>query len=321
MTFNVKIEPSGKFFESEQNLLEDAISQSIPLEHSCKTGQCGACVVEVLSGSVENEHGKVVTSGTVLSCQSKARTDVVLSASYYPELTGIKQQTVPCKVSSFDYKTEDIIVISFRMPPTANFDYLPGQYVDLSFKGVKRSYSIANAKQNNKELELHIRKVPNGQMSDLIFGNVVDNQLMRIEGPKGTFFVRDNPKPLILLAGGTGIAPVKAIVEDLANNDDPRDIYIYWGMPLAEGFYLDSLITLSKDKSNINYIPVLSGDEDWDGRKGLVHKAVCEDFESLEKYDVYACGSPIMIDTAKHAFFEKGLLQDSFYSDAFTPSK
>lgn len=321
MKFNVKIEPSGKSFKSELNLLDDAISQSISLEHSCKTGQCGACTVEVLSGSVENEHGNVVTSGTVLSCQSKVLTDAVLHASYFPELSEIKQQTVPCKVSSFDYKTSDIIVITFRLPPTAKFDYLPGQYVDLSFKGIKRSYSIANAKKESKELELHIRKVDNGQMSELIFGNLAENQLMRIEGPKGTFFVRDRAKPLILLAGGTGIAPVKAIVEELVNNDDPREVYIYWGMPLVEGFYLDSLKTLANDKSNIHYIPVLSGDEEWNGRRGFVHQAVCEDFESLDMYDIYACGSPVMIETAKHAFYEKGLSQDSFYSDAFTPSK
>ncbi|GAB3520441.1 CDP-6-deoxy-delta-3,4-glucoseen reductase [Photobacterium alginatilyticum] len=321
MTFNIEIHPSGKCFKSDMNLLEDAISQSIPLEHSCKTGECGACSVELLSGTVENENGVVVDTGTILTCQSKALSDAVLKANYYPELAHIKQQTLPCKVAAFEYVTQDIVVIRFRFPPTAKFDYLPGQYVDLNFKGVKRSYSIANAKRECKELELHIRKVPNGQMSELIFGELKDNQLMRIEGPKGTFFVRDSTRPLILLAGGTGVAPVKAIVEELIKNEDPREVYIYWGMPSSEGFYLESLETIAKEKSNFHYIPVLSGNGDWSGRKGLVHQAVCEDFESLEKYDVYACGSPIMIDTAKHTFFEKGLLQDSFYSDAFTPSK
>lgn len=321
MTFNIEIQPSGKCFKSEMNLLEDAISQSVPLEHSCKTGECGSCSVEVLSGTVENENGVVVDTGTILTCQSKALSDAVLKANYYPELAHIKQQTLPCKVATFEYVTQDIVVIRFRFPPTAKFDYLPGQYVDLNFKGVKRSYSIANAKRESKELELHIRKVPNGQMSELIFGELKDNQLMRIEGPKGTFFLRDSTKPLILLAGGTGVAPVKAIVEELIKNEDSREVYIYWGMPSSEGFYLESLDTIAKEKSNIHYIPVLSGNGDWNGRKGFVHQAVCEDFNSLEQYDVYACGSPLMIDTARNDFSEKGLPLDNFYSDAFTPSK
>ncbi len=265
MTYKITIEPSGKHFISDKNLLEDAISQSIPLEHSCKTGDCGACSVEVLSGSIEVNTGEVVDSGNILTCQSKALSDAVIKANYFPELINIKQQTLPCKVASFEYVTEGIVVIKFRFPPTARFDYLPGQYVDLNFKGVKRSYSIANAKEKNQVLELHIRKVENGQMSGLIFGELKEDQLMRIEGPKGTFFIRDNVRPLILVAGGTGIAPVKAILEELINREDPRDVYIYWGMPSSEGFYLESLDIFSKEKSNIHFIPVLSGEEDWKG--------------------------------------------------------
>ncbi|CAH8193647.1 hypothetical protein VAEKB19_3160017 [Vibrio aestuarianus] len=172
MKYNIEIQPSGVSFKSEDNLLEDAIAQSIPLEHSCKTGDCGACSAEIITGNVENEHGNIVTQGKILTCKSRAKSDVVLKANYYPELVHIKQQTIPCKVASFEYVTENIVSIKFRFPPTVKFDYLPGQYVDLSFKGIKRSYSIANAKSDSKELELHIRKVPNGQMSELLFGEL-----------------------------------------------------------------------------------------------------------------------------------------------------
>ncbi|MBF4438157.1 CDP-6-deoxy-delta-3,4-glucoseen reductase, partial [Vibrio anguillarum] len=161
---------------------------------------------------VENENGELVTQGHILTCQSKAKSDVVLKANYYPELVDIKQQTISCKVASFEFVTKDIVSIRFRFSPKTIFNYLPGQYVDLSFRGVKRSYSIANAKSKSNELELHIRKVPNGEMSELLFEHLKENQLMRIEGPKGTFFVRDNIKPLIFIATGTGIAPIKAIV-------------------------------------------------------------------------------------------------------------
>ncbi|MDE1309868.1 CDP-6-deoxy-delta-3,4-glucoseen reductase [Vibrio aestuarianus subsp. cardii] len=321
MQYNIKIQPAGISYTSEENLLDDALAQSIPLEHSCKTGDCGACNAEIISGIVENENGESVNQGNVLTCKSKAKSDVVLKVNYYPELIHIKQKTVPCKVVSFEYVTEDIVSIKFRFPPATKFDYLPGQYIDLSFKGVKRSYSIANAKPDSKELELHIRKVPNGKMSELLFGELKENQLMRIEGPKGTFFIRDNDKPLILLAGGTGIAPIKAMVEKLLFNQDKREVYIYWGMNSPNSFYLKELDGLALSNSNIHYIPVLSGNEKWDGRMGFVHQAVCDDFEYLSEYQVYACGSPLMISAAKESFFEKQLPKEQFFSDAFTPAK
>lgn len=234
MQYNIEIQPAGVSFKSDTNLLNDALSQSIPLEHSCKTGDCGVCSAEVLSGLIENESGEIVTSGQVLTCQSAALSDATLKAHYYPELAHIRQQTIPCKVVSFESVSDDIMVLKFRFPPTAQFDYLPGQYVDLSFKGVKRSYSIANAKNVGKELELHIRKVPNGKMSSLLFDEVKVNQLMRLEGPKGTFFIHDNDKPLLLLATGTGIAPIKAMVEHLVALNDKREIHIFWGMQYAK---------------------------------------------------------------------------------------
>lgn len=327
MKYTVKIQPAGVSYKSEDNLLDDALSQSIPLEHSCKTGDCGMCSATVLDGSVVNESGNVVNSGGILTCQSKALTDVTLAANYYPELVDIQLQTVPCKVARFEYVTDDIVVLYFRFPPTAKFDYLPGQYVDLSFKGTKRSYSIANAKSDTKELELHIRKVPDGVMSDMLFHDLKVNQLMRIEGPKGTFFVREensekSTKPIIFLAGGTGIAPIKAIIEKLNANDDKRPLYVYWGMPNEGSFYLKELSRLQAEKDNFQYVPVCSGEIDsWSGRTGLVHKAVSDDFHSLSEYEVYACGSPLMIDAAKQAFSDKGLPENAFFSDAFTPAK
>ncbi|EGU33639.1 CDP-6-deoxy-delta-3,4-glucoseen reductase [Vibrio sp. N418] len=320
---NIRLLPSNIEFKSEGNILDDALSESIPLEHSCKTGVCGACNANVISGIVENENGELVTQGNILTCQSKAKSDVVLKAKYYPELTHIKQQTMPCKVASFEYVTEDIVSIKFRFPPTAKFDYLPGQYVDLSFKGVKRSYSIANAKSELKELELHIRKVPNGQMSELLFGELKENQLMRIEGPKGTFFVKDNVKPLILIATGTGIAPVKAIVEELIAKEDKRDIYIYWGMQYLKEIYCHKLVALANQNQNISFTAVLSRELEPlpDYQQGYVQNAVVRDFSSLSDVEVYACGSLSMIEAAKALFLQYDLPVDAFFSDAFTPAK
>ncbi|MEZ9753810.1 FAD-binding oxidoreductase [Vibrio cyclitrophicus] len=322
MQYNIEIQPAGISYKSDKNLLEDALSNSFPLEHSCKTGDCGVCSAEVLSGSIENGTGEVVTSGTVLICQSKAKSDVILKAHYYPELANIKQQTAPCKVASVEYPTHDIVILTFRFPPTVKFDYLPGQYIDLSYKGIKRSYSIANAKLATKEIELHIRKVSDGKMSDALFGQVKENQLMRMEGPKGTFFVKDNTKPLVLIATGTGIAPVKAIVEELIEKQDSRDVHIYWGMQYQNELYCEALIDLVERHQNIKFTAALSREEsEGDFYKGYVQDAVMRDFKSLIGIEVYACGSVSMINQAKGLFINNQLPSESFFSDAFTPAK
>jgi len=321
MKYNIEIQPAGVHFQSEANILDDALAQSVPLEYSCKTGDCGTCSADIISGEIENESGTIVNSGSVLTCQSKAKSDAILKAHYYPELVDQKIQTIPCKVASIDLMTDDIVTIKFRLPPTAKFDYLPGQYVDLSFKGIKRSYSIANAKQVSDGVELHIRKVPNGKMSELLFNGLKENQLMRIEGPKGTFFVRANNKPLILLATGTGIAPIKAIVEQLVKDNDKREIHIYWGMQYTCELYCKELPALAAQYQHIHFNPVLSKELDEQSRKGYVQNAVCLDFDSLVDFEVYACGSLSMINDAKAVFLNKKLPLDAFHSDAFTPAK
>ncbi len=321
MAYKIEIQPAGVQYNSTGNVLDDALSQSVPLEHSCKTGDCGMCSAEVISGQVQNEHGHIVEQGCILTCQSKAMSDLVLNANYYPQLAGIKTQTVPCKVSKIRYVTDDIVILNYRLPPTASFEYLSGQYVDLSFNNVKRSYSIANACRTSKEIELHIRKVPEGQMSELLFGSVAENQLMRLEGPKGTFFVREGSKPLVFLATGTGIAPVKAMVESLIESNDSRAIHIYWGMQYKSEIYCEELIHYSKEYEHIHFTPVLSREINIQSKHGYVQNAVLDDFKSLSELDVYVCGSTKMIEQAKALFIENGLSSENFHSDAFTPAK
>lgn len=319
--YQVKISPSEVEYQTEKNLLDDALAQEITLEHSCKNGDCGVCKAKIISGEALVESGEQVSSGTILMCQSKALSDMVLEAEYYPELSKIKQQTLPCKVSSIAFPTEDIIAIRFRFPPTAHFDFLPGQYVDLNFKGTKRSYSIASAMINGEDLELHIRQVPNGKMSELLFNGLKENQLMRIEGPKGTFFVRPDTRPLVFIATGTGIAPVKAMVEQLVHDNDERSIAIYWGMRTSDEIYVSELIKFAQEHEHITFIPVLSRSPEWEGHTGYVQDAVVADISDLSAYDVYACGSLSMIDAAKNVFSKQKLPLKHFHSDAFTPAK
>jgi CDP-4-dehydro-6-deoxyglucose reductase len=321
MTYKIEIIPSGISFVSGSNILDDAIAQSIYLEHSCKSGDCGVCTADVISGLVTNGKGKTVSSGIVLTCQSRAESNLILKTNYFPELSRIKQLTVPCKVASINYVTDDIIILTFRFPPSVKFEYLPGQYIDLSFNGIKRSYSIANTNVITKDIELHIRRVPEGKMSTLIFGQVKENQLMRMEGPKGTFFVRDNIKPLIFLATGTGIAPIKSIVEKLVHSGDEREIHIYWGMQYKDELYCTELLNLAEIYRHINFTPVLSREETYIGCKGYVQDIVCDTYDSLAKFEVYACGSLNMINDAAKKFKERQLPSESFHSDAFTPAK
>jgi len=321
MTYKIEIQPSGVHFQSEGNILDDALEHLIPLEHSCKTGECGVCSAEVVSGEVENEAGEVVQKGKVLTCQSKALSNVTLNVNYYPELSHQKMQTLPCKVASIDFLTGDIVILKLRFPPTAKFDFLPGQYIDLNFKGIKRSYSIANSHEVSAGLELHIRKVPNGKMSEVLFSSVKENQLMRIEGPKGTFFIRNNDKPLILIATGTGIAPIKAMVEELIVAKDNREINLFWGMQYAKELYCQELFKLSEQHDHIHFTPVLSQEHHEKYAYGHVQHAVLKQFDSLENMDVYACGSVKMINESKKLFKNHKLLSDAFYSDAFTAAK
>ncbi|WP_442910769.1 FAD-binding oxidoreductase [Kluyvera sp. CHPC 1.251] len=324
MSHIIKIFPSDISFsgDGDKSILDAALTAGIHLEHSCKSGDCGICESDILNGEAVDVEGKVYGKGDkILTCCCKPKMDLELSAHYFPELDGQIKKIVPCKVSKALLVSDDVISINLRMPPTAKLGFLPGQYVNLQYKGVTRSYSIANSNEADG-VELHIRNVVSGQMSTLIFDNLQENTLMRIEGPCGTFFIRESDRPVIFLAGGTGFAPVKAMVEYLVQQKTNRLIYIYWGMPLAKDFYSSLPQELSQLYDNINFIPVVSEyDSNWEGRKGLVHHAVMEDFGSLESFDIYACGSPVMIDASKKDFMTKGLSVEHFYSDAFTASK
>lgn len=318
--YSISIESIDTVVESrnEESILESALSSNIHLEHSCKNGDCGICEAELVTGVVSNELGEEQREGTFLTCCSIPLCDIKIRANYFPELENIVKKTLPVKVDKIKVVADEIILLTLRLPPTVDFQYLAGQYIELNYKGVIRSYSIANSKDIGTGIELHIRRLDSGKMSELLFSDLQLNVLMRISGPHGTFFIRESDAPIIFLAGGTGFAPVKAMVEDLLKASSKRQVYIYWGMRSKSGFYSDFAQEVQLGNENITYIPVVSDkDSDWIGREGLVHQAVLDDFSDLSKFDVYACGSPQMIEVAKAAFIEIGLAKKKFYSDAF----
>jgi len=329
MIHNVKLLPSAIEFQASDTvpLLESALNTGIHMAYGCRDGNCGTCKARVVSGTVSQPDdlpGLVNPerqAGYILCCRSVPRSALVLEADYYPQLDAIEQRVLPCKVDSIEFPATDVATVRLRVPPGHNFKYLPGQYVELIAGPVRRSYSIANCAHEYDGIELHIRRISGGVFSERVFEQLRQNHLLRFEGPSGTFFVRDTQAPVIFLAGGTGFAPVKAMVMQLLHDNTQRELVIYWGAQSRAGFYSDLPQQWQDSCTNVSYIPVLSGnDSDWNGRRGLVHKAVMEDYSDLSGHEIYACGSPAMIDAARMEFIALGAKPDQFFYDAFSPS-
>jgi len=325
MTNKVKIHPAKLEFQSdpEGSILDAAISSNIYLAHSCMNGNCGICKSRLLKGDIRHLSESQALSeteirdGFILTCCSQALSDIEIEADYYPELSSINRMIQPCKVESIEFPVIDVAILKLKLPPAADFRFLPGQYIQLIIKGERRSYSIANIMDTYTGIELHIRKVDGGVFSEYIFNELKKNQLLQLDGPVGSFFVRKEDGPVVFLAGGTGFAPVKSMVEQLIKDKTDRKIYIYWGVSSKQLLYTDIANKWQSKYGNIEYIPVVSDDNSYKGRQGLVHRAVLEDFNDLSVYDVYACGSPEMIETARDDFIASGMKPEKFYSDAF----
>ena len=311
----VTLKTGETFTCSETTILDSALSSGIVLEYSCKRGDCDSCECVLLDGKAQEPSGVRQTGDVIKTCLAKPLADCLLSAEYIAELQSIETVVSPAKVSSIS-RSSDIAVLKLRLPPTAKFHFIEGQYLNLSLLGVKRSYSIASTSCES-QIELHVKKVEGGNMSSHIFGEVKENTLFRIEGPIGSFFVRESDRPLVFLATGTGFAPVQAMVKRLLKEGVSRPIKIYWGNRYSGDFYSDFLeqyIDCRSDK--VNYYKILS--QERSGRdERYVQEAAANDINDFSEYEVYACGSPKMISSAKQLLISKGLRAENFYSDAF----
>lgn len=306
--------------QEKQTILAAALANDINLEYSCSNGRCGKCKAQLLKGTVDHidsSFSQALSKNEILTCRSIPSEDLIIKASYFPELAHIKRKTLPSKVDSFTLVSSDVINLVLRIPETANFDFLSGQYIDLTLNGSKRSYSIASAKVLDNKFELHIKKVENGLFSNVLFNELKINQLIRFHGPLGTFFLRDNNAPIICLCTGTGFAPVKSIIENLIASGSNRKVYIYWGGRTAEDLYSSLPEAWAKQYEHIKYIPVLSRTA---AKVKYVQNVVIEHHQNLSEFEVYACGSENMIQDAKQLLISNGLKSENFYSDAFVPS-
>lgn len=324
MSYNIRLKPSDVTFsaDSDATVLEAALGNNVNLDYSCKNGDCGSCSASLISGSVKLETGECITSGVFLTCRSFPMEDLQIEAEYHPELAEIPINSIPVKVNDVQFVAEDVLKIKLRSPPASKLKYLAGQYLNLSYRNVVRSYSIANSCGSDGELELHIKRAKNGKMSALLFEDLKDNTLMRINGPIGTFFIREAVAPILFLATGTGFAPVKAMIEEMFEKRTARKIYFFWGARTESGLYSTVPEEWAKENLNFNYIPVLSQPSNsWRGQVGYVQSAVFDSIDNVSNFHVYACGSPNMIEDAKQLLVSKGLNEKDFHSDAFTAAK
>ncbi len=336
MTFQVTLQPSGHQFqvEPDEKILEAGIKAGLSIPYSCRSGVCRSCRGTVLEGEVDfgDVHPTYLpdsdkAKGLALLCSARAKSDLVVEIAELEGLAGIKPGIVPCRVVKIERPSADVAVLDLRLPMNENMRFMAGQYVDFLLKdGKRRSYSIASkpSAEGVSHIELHIRHVPGGHFTDRLFaGEVKEREVMRFEGPLGSFYLReDSNKPIIFLASGTGFAPIKAMIEHAVARGSQRPMQLYWGCRKPADLYMAALPEQwAREVPGFRYVPVLSevsAQDGWQGRTGLVHQAVMADHPDLSGHEVYACGVPVMVDAAQRDFLAQcGLPEDAFFADSF----
>jgi len=337
-SYQITVEPSQHQFTAadDQNLLEAALAAGIVLPYSCRSGACSSCKGKVVSGQYEAGPApeqvlqpEELDAGYTLLCQAQPRSDMVIESQEVRLASDIQVRKLPARLTRLRQTTPDVAILTLQLPSSETFKFYAGQYVELILKeGRRRSYSMANSPDQSAALELHVRHMPGGVFTDHVFGvgetQMKEREILRIEGPFGSFFLRDETeKPIVFLASGTGFAPIKAIIESMIERGVQRKAVLYWGGRRPRDLYMDELAREWTSKlQDFEYIPVVSDalpEDQWQGRTGFVHHAVMADFEDLSGHEVYACGASIVVESARTDFKAKcGLPDECFFADAFT---
>jgi len=330
---SVTIQPSGHQFQVEEGeaVLTAALRQGLVLPYGCKNGACGSCKGKIVAGTVDYGvyQAKALTDeekalGKALFCQARPLTDLVIEARTIGAAKDIQVKTLPCRVQKMERVAEDVIILGLKLPANERLQFLAGQYLEFLLKdGSRRSFSMGNAPHDDELLQLHVRHVAGGQFTDHVFGKMKERDILRFEGPQGTFFLReDSTKPIVFVASGTGFAPIKSIIEHAIHKGIARPMTLYWGGRRPKDLYMNALAEGWAAQGRITYVPVISDalpEDHWTGRTGFVHRAVMQDFPDLSALQVYACGVPIMVDSARRDFIALCKLpEDEFYADSFT---
>ena len=332
--FKVILQPSGHEFEvaESESILTAALRQGFVLPYGCRNGACGSCKGRILSGSVDygTYQQKALPEmekrdGKALFCQAKPLSDLVLEARTVGAIKDIPVKTLPCRVQKMERLADDVMVLHLKLPANERLQFLAGQYIEFLLRdGSRRSFSMANAPHDDELIQLHVRHVAGGHFTDHVFGKMKERDILRFEGPHGTFFLReDSTKPIVFVASGTGFAPVKAVIEHALYKAIERPMALYWGGRRPKDLYMNELPEKwAAEHARFKYVPVISDalpEDRWSGRSGFVHRAVMQDFPDLSGHQVYACGVPVMVDSARRDFVAQcGLPEDEFFADSFT---
>jgi CDP-4-dehydro-6-deoxyglucose reductase len=325
----VKVQPSGHEFSVEEgeSVLTAALRQHLVLPYGCRNGACGSCKGKIVEGEVDYGvyQKKALTEeekaqGKALFCQAKPTSDLVIEARTIGAAKDIPIRTLPCRVQKMERLADDVMVLYLKLPANERLQFLAGQYIEFLLKdGSRRSFYMGNAPHDDELIQLHVRRVAGGQFTDHVFGKMKERDILRFEGPLGTFFLReDSPKPIVFVASGTGFAPIKSVIEHALHKGVARPMVLYWGGRRPKDLYMNAL----PKQWPIKYVPVISDalpEDSWTGRTGFVHRAVMEDFPDLSAHQVYACGVPVMVDAAKRDFTQGCKLPaEEFFADSFT---
>jgi CDP-4-dehydro-6-deoxyglucose reductase len=339
MTYTIKIQPSNHTFQAEpgEKILDAALRQGLSLAYGCRNGACGSCLGELVEGAVSYDdrnrsalNASMEEQGKLLICQAVATSDLVINAKELTSATEIEVKRLPVRVEEKNLLCHDVMELKLKLPETERLQFMPGQYIDILQKDQPaRAFSLANPPHRDDLLELHIRHVEGGSFTDFVFNELQVKDLMRIEGPHGSFYLDDEGhRPIIMVAGGTGFAPMQAILEHAVEDNDPRPIHLFWGVRAKRDLYRDTLASeWAEQHSHISYTPVLSEpmeEDNWQGETGFVHEAVLRAYPNIANYDVYMAGPPVMVNAAVEDFTAAGLPQEQMFSDSFefsTPAK
>ena len=335
--FTITLQPAARQFtvERDEAILPAAIRQGVGLPYGCRDGACGSCKSKLLQGRViHGAHQLKALSvaeeeaGAILTCCAVPQTDCIVEARSVPGAGEYPVLKLPSRVMSIHKPAPDVAVLRLQLPANQNLQYRAGQYVEFILRdGARRSYSMANAPHNvgsPPSIELHLRHMPGGKFTEHVFSAMKEKDILRMEGPFGSFFLREESnKPIVLLASGTGFAPIKAIIEQLQHKASERPAVLYWGCRRKTDLYQhDWCEQQAAQMPNLRYVPVLSepsAEDEWHGRTGFVHQVVMQDCPDLSGHQVYACGVPVMVESAQRDFIAQcGLPDGEFFADAFT---
>ena len=333
MSYKVTVKPSGHEFwvEAGKTILDAALGEgNCLLPYGCRNGTCGTCMGKILAGEVT--YGDTVLTGisaheqaegNALLCQAMPRSDLIVEAREINATQCITPRTLPCRVVGMQKLAPDVMRLYLKLPASERLQFLAGQYISFLLRdGRRRDFSLATPPHADEYLEIHVRRVPGGRFTDFVFSDLREKAILRLQGPLGSFFLReDSLRPIIMVAGGTGFAPIKSMLEHAFYIGITRPIHLYWGARARRDLYQHELAeTWAEKHANFRYTPVLSEphpEDHWEGRVGLVHQAAATDYPDMSPHEVYMSGPPPMIEAGKAAFSAQGLPREHLYYDSF----